>query len=103
MGSVPSSPAGGRGGGAGRGGRFRDRRPHGQAQASDDLYRYAWDGAVQAHGIDPYRYPPDDAHVAELRDRWLWPNARTCASWDKEPGCSRLNRPMERTIYPPVA
>ncbi len=72
-------------------------------QMSDDLYRYAWDGAVQAHGIDPYRYPPEDAHVAELRERWLWPNARICASWDKEPGCSRLNRPMERTIYPPVA
>ncbi len=72
-------------------------------QISDDLYRYAWDGAVQAHGIDPYRYPPDDAHVAELRDPWLWPNSRICASWDKDPGCSRLNRPMERTIYPPVA
>ena len=26
---------------------------------SDDLYRYAWDGRVQAAGIDPYRYPPD--------------------------------------------
>lgn len=28
------------------------------APSSDDLYRYAWDGRVQAAGIDPYRYPP---------------------------------------------
>jgi len=72
-------------------------------QISDDLYRYAWDGSVQAHGIDPYRYPPNDAHVIELRDPWLWPSPRTCASWDKPPNCTRLNREMERTIYPPVA
>ena len=25
---------------------------------SDDLFRYSWDGRVQADGIDPYRYPP---------------------------------------------
>ncbi len=72
-------------------------------QISDDLYRYAWDGSVQAHGIDPYRYPPNDAHVAEVRDPWLWPSPRTCASWDKPANCTRINREMERTIYPPVA
>jgi len=72
-------------------------------QISDDLYRYSWDGSVQAHGIDPYRYPPNDARVAELRDRWLWPSPKTCASWDKGPNCTRINREMERTIYPPVA
>ena len=27
-------------------------------QLSDDLYRYAWDGRVQATGVDPYRYTP---------------------------------------------
>ncbi len=72
-------------------------------QISDDLYRYAWDGSVQAHGIDPYRYPPNDAHVAEVRDPWLWPSPRTCAKWDKPANCTRINREVERTIYPPVA
>ncbi|MGA2490067.1 MAG: hypothetical protein ABSF99_07740, partial [Anaerolineales bacterium] len=24
---------------------------------SDDMYRYIWDGRVQAHGISPYHYP----------------------------------------------
>jgi len=72
-------------------------------QISDDLYRYAWDGSVQAHGIDPYRYPPNDARLAQLRTPWLWPDAKTCASWDKPPDCTRINREMERTIYPPVA
>jgi len=72
-------------------------------QISDDLYRYAWDGSVQAHGIDPYRYPPNDARVAEVRDPWLWPSPKTCASWDKPVNCTRINREMERTIYPPVA
>ena len=27
-------------------------------QGSDDLYRYIWDGRVQAAGIDPYQYAP---------------------------------------------
>ena len=31
---------------------------------SDDLYRYVWDGRVQAAGIDPYQYVPA-AHAAD--------------------------------------
>ena len=27
-------------------------------RGSDDLYRYIWDGKVQAAGIDPYQYVP---------------------------------------------
>ncbi|MFN2609055.1 MAG: glycosyltransferase 87 family protein [Acidimicrobiales bacterium] len=72
-------------------------------QTSDDLYRYAWDGTVQAHGIDPYRYPPDDPHLAALRDPWLWPSPRTCAVLGKPVNCTRVNRSGDRTIYPPVA
>ena len=72
-------------------------------QTSDDLYRYAWDGKVQAAGIDPYRYPPDDPRLADLRDSWLWPAPEECAEIFRAPGCTRMNRPSERTIYPPVA
>jgi hypothetical protein len=68
-------------------------------RSTDDYYRYAWDGRVQAAGIDPYRYAPTDPALAALRTDWLFP-----------PGCRRLvapctvlNHPQSRTIYPPVA
>jgi hypothetical protein len=70
---------------------------------SDDVYRYVWDGRVQAAGIDPYRHPPDDPAVAPLRDGWLFPGEAGCAQAGKLPGCTLINRPSERTIYPPVA
>jgi alpha-1,6-mannosyltransferase len=35
---------------------------------STDIYRYIWDGRVQAAGINPYLYLPVDARLAELRD-----------------------------------
>jgi alpha-1,6-mannosyltransferase len=44
-----------------------------QPALSDDMYRYVWDGRVQAHGINPYVYPPDAAQVAGLRDSVIWP------------------------------
>jgi len=55
---------------------------------SDDLYRYLWDGRVQAAGINPYTYPPRAPELAPLRDEAVWP---------------RINRPKEPTIYPPAA
>ncbi len=56
---------------------------------SDDIYRYVWDGRVQAAGINPYRYLPADPHLAGLRDKAIYPhiNRRTYAP----------------TIYPPMA
>jgi hypothetical protein len=80
---------------------------------SDDLYRYQWDGRVQAAGIDPYRYAPAAPELTPLRDRVLWPDqASWCvapATTDHEtnqpltPGCTHINRPAVHTIYPPVA
>src|SRR2546429_4925596 len=56
---------------------------------SDDIYRYIWDGRVQAAGINPYRYIPADSALAQLRDDKTYP---------------RINRKdYARTIYPPVA
>ncbi|GAC1533947.1 MAG: hypothetical protein NVS3B12_14020 [Acidimicrobiales bacterium] len=72
--------------------------------SSDDLYRYAWDGRVQMAGTDPYAHPPESPALAHLREGWLWPDARGCSRIDgRPPGCTRLNRPSVRTIYPPVA
>ena len=73
------------------------------AVLSDDLYRYAWDGGIQAAGVNPYRYSPDDAHLTSARDPWLWPTDQECLARGKSAPCTRINRPGVRTIYPPVA
>jgi hypothetical protein len=74
---------------------------------SDDLYRYAWDGSVQASGVDPYRYPPNDEALRALRTDWLFPDAvaggQTCEQIGRDEDCTRINRPDVRTIYPPLA
>lgn len=38
---------------------------------SDDIYRYMWDGKVQASGINPYLYPPNDKHLEFLHTELL--------------------------------
>jgi hypothetical protein len=71
-------------------------------RSSDDMYRYVWDGRVQAAGIDPYRYTPAAPELAGQRDRdFLWaPDGRWCTP---DAGCTLINRPNVPTIYPPVA
>src|SRR5207302_1044054 len=75
----------------------------GPPTTSDDLYRYAWDGRVQAASVDPYADAPDAPDLARLHDQWLWPDPSGCASLHRPAGCTRINRPDVRTIYPPVA
>ncbi len=70
---------------------------------SDDLYRYSWDARVQLSGVDPYRRPPQSGALVALREAWLWPDAGGCQRIDRPAGCTRINRPDVRTIYPPVA
>ena len=80
---------------------------------SDDLYRYVWDGRVQAAGIDPYEYVPAARQLTGLRDEFLWhPHATYCITQstmasnpgeDLALGCTMINRPVVPTIYPPVA
>jgi alpha-1,6-mannosyltransferase len=56
---------------------------------SSDIYRYVWDGRVQAAGINPYRFVPKASELAQLRDAAIFPN---------------INRAdYAVTIYPPVA
>jgi alpha-1,6-mannosyltransferase len=56
---------------------------------STDIYRYIWDGRVQAAGINPYIYVPADPALAALRDAAIYPH---------------INRAdYAVTAYPPVA
>jgi alpha-1,6-mannosyltransferase len=59
---------------------------------STDIFRYVWDGQVQAAGINPYRYIPADAHLAFLRDLDIYPhiNRRTYAHTIYPPGAQML-------------
>ncbi len=56
---------------------------------STDLYRYVWDGRVQAAHINPYRYIPADKHLAFLRDAKIYPHIN--------------RRNYAKTVYPPGA
>lgn len=61
----------------------------GEPYLSTDIYRYIWDGRVQAAGINPYRYVPAAPELNALRDAAIFPN---------------INRAdYAVTIYPPVA
>lgn len=55
---------------------------------SSDIYRYVWDGRVQAAGINPYAHPPSAEELAFLRDEQIFPF---------------INRKWAPTIYPPGA
>ena len=75
---------------------------HTGPNSSQDWVRYAWDGRVQLHGIDPYRYAPNSAALEALRSGFLRPSAR-CAVSHPANSCFRVDRAGVLTIYPPVA
>ena len=56
---------------------------------STDIFRYIWDGRVQAAGINPYLYLPSDAALTGLRDSAIYPYINRA---DYAP-----------TIYPPMS
>jgi len=70
---------------------------------TDDFFRYAWDGRVQASGVSPYRYSPVDEALAGLRTPWLFPPGCSAVTGGVSHVCTRMNHPTSHTIYPPVA
>ncbi len=56
--------------------------------ASDDVYRYMWDGRVQAAGINPFQFAPTDEHLKFLHSERL---------------PSLVNYPHMKTIYFPLS
>jgi len=61
---------------------------------STDVYRYVWDGRVQAAGINPYRHLPVAPELEPLRDQGTGPAAIY-------PNINRAD--FAPTIYPPAA
>jgi hypothetical protein len=69
----------------------------------DDYYRYLWDGAVVAQGMNPYAYAPSQIlEAVEEENESVSTNLRQLAA-DSGDVISRINHPYLRTIYPPVA
>ena len=56
--------------------------------ASDDVYRYVWDGKVAATGVNPFAFAPSDARLSHLHTADL---------------PAKISFPDMRTIYPPLA
>jgi hypothetical protein len=53
---------------------------------SDDIYRYVWEGQIQWHGWNPFRYAPTAPELLALRND-IWP---------------LINNPSASAIYPPA-
>lgn len=70
---------------------------HSLPAMEDDWYRYLWDGAVTAHGFNPYSVSPDDAQ-SDAYEPTLQPLAHQSGVV-----IERINHPDLRTIYPPLA
>ncbi len=70
-----------------------------QPVLEDDYYRYLWDGAVTAHGENPYGVIPLDV---QERDEDI---TDTLLALGDEAGMvlERVNHPQLGTVYPPVA
>jgi hypothetical protein len=66
----------------------------------DDQYRYLWDGAVLAHGMNPYRWSPEDVIQGEGE---RIPDRLGVLAGESGNVIHRINHPWLRTIYPPVA
>ena len=65
----------------------------------DDYYRYLWDGASVAHGLNPYAHRPLEI---QERDEGL---SEACLELGNEAGVvlHRINHPQLGTVYPAVA
>lgn len=72
----------------------------GPAIWEDDYFRYLWDGAQIAHGIDPYRWSIYD--IVGWTERTP-PSALQDLAAKAGQTFERVNNPQLATIYPPVA
>ena len=86
----------------------------------DDVYRYLWDGKVFAHGINPYKYAPEETNnylEFKIQDPEAFLkkytsqehselNLLNSLKWQNEAALTtleRVNHPDIPTIYPPMA
>ena len=73
-----------------------------QPALSDDVYRFRWDGLLVAHGVNPFRFRPDELIADGART--ALPHAATRAQVlpELQQLYRRLNSPHYYSVYPPV-
>jgi alpha-1,6-mannosyltransferase len=67
------------------------------AVLEDDFYRYLWDGAVTARGVNPFAHAPADALEGQAGE------TLDALAAEGRGVLERVNHPQLKTIYPPVA
>ncbi|HQU45650.1 MAG TPA: glycosyltransferase 87 family protein, partial [Pirellulales bacterium] len=71
-----------------------------------DLYRYLWDGAASAAGVNPFRYAPQQVLAADIADDLPGDLAKLVALRDRSPVLAEILARVHfgelPTIYPPV-
>lgn len=68
----------------------------------DDSFRYLWDGAVTAHGLNPYDYSPTQVLWGSIGAESV-PPAFVQLADEAGPILEGVNHPQLTTIYPPIA
>ncbi len=68
------------------------------ASSGKDYYRYLWDGAVTANGINPYVHSPQQVSSGQVDDSTIQRIAQSGRTT-----LEGINHPELRTIYPPAA
>ncbi len=68
----------------------------------DDFYRYLWDGAVTAQGVNPYSYAPADLAAGPGAQETV-PSVLRQLATQADKVLPRINHPQLTTIYPPVS
>ncbi|GAB4331549.1 MAG: hypothetical protein Kow0037_08230 [Calditrichia bacterium] len=66
-----------------------------------DFNRYFWDGAMTAHGLDPYQYSPQEIMDFKVEDDAV-PKELLSLRQEGAETLSRINFPEIRTIYTPL-
>ena len=70
---------------------------------SSDVYRYIWDGRVQANGINPYRYIPSAPEIDYLRDDKIYPKINRSDYYPTPyPPAAQMIFLLAHMIYPSV-
>ena len=69
---------------------------------SDDVYRFRWDGLLVAHGINPFRFRPDELIADGARAALPVATQRAVALPQLQQLYGSLNSPHYYSVYPPV-
>ncbi len=68
----------------------------------NDYFRYMWDGAVLANGINPYAYSPEEVIQNTGKNSYI-PALLSELAEESDDIIHKINYPDLRTVYPPVS